>query len=127
MQCPNCRKIEKGQWLYANGSRSFPEISMDDWVHDEDLYDLSYSEMVKIFEFLLKSLFFLLLLFLLGDSVLKPMSKFVYHGLPYTHVTTFSLLVESNSLVPHFALFSISSYYYIISFISYAFIWQRNF
>ncbi|XP_054801864.1 E3 ubiquitin-protein ligase RFI2-like [Prosopis cineraria] len=45
MQCPNCRKIEKGQWLYANGSRSFPELSMDDWAHDEDLYDLSYSEM----------------------------------------------------------------------------------
>ncbi|XAR49150.1 hypothetical protein NMG60_11032243 [Bertholletia excelsa] len=45
MQCPNCRKIEKGQWLYASGSRPFPEFSMDDWVHDEDLYDLSYSEM----------------------------------------------------------------------------------
>ncbi|GAB2277445.1 hypothetical protein Dimus_012151 [Dionaea muscipula] len=44
MQCPNCRKIEKGQWLYATG-RSFPEISLEDWVHDEDLYDLSYSEM----------------------------------------------------------------------------------
>lgn len=46
MQCPNCRKIEKGQWLYANGSRPLPEFSMDDWAHDEDLYDLSYSEMV---------------------------------------------------------------------------------
>lgn len=45
MQCPNCRKIEKGQWLYANGSRSYPELSMDDWAHDEDLYDFSYSEM----------------------------------------------------------------------------------
>ncbi|KAH9689446.1 RING-type domain-containing protein [Citrus sinensis] len=45
MQCPNCRKIEKGQWLYSNGCRSFPEFSMDDWTHDEDLYDLSYSEM----------------------------------------------------------------------------------
>ncbi|XP_010269553.1 PREDICTED: uncharacterized protein LOC104606172 [Nelumbo nucifera] len=45
MQCPNCRKIEKGQWLYANGCRSFAEFSMDDWTHDEDLYDLSYSEM----------------------------------------------------------------------------------
>ncbi|XP_028780915.1 E3 ubiquitin-protein ligase RFI2 isoform X2 [Neltuma alba] len=45
MQCPNCRKIEKGQWLYANGCRSYPEFSMDDWAHDEDLYDLSYSEM----------------------------------------------------------------------------------
>ncbi|WCJ43099.1 RING/U-box superfamily protein [Euphorbia peplus] len=45
MQCPNCRKVEKGQWLYANGCRSLPEFSMDDWAHDEDLYDLSYSEM----------------------------------------------------------------------------------
>lgn len=47
MQCPNCRKIEKGQWLYANGYRSFPEFSMDDWTHDEDLYDLGSSEMVR--------------------------------------------------------------------------------
>lgn len=45
MQCPNCRKIEKGQWLYANGCRPLPEFSMEDWAHDEDLYDLSYSEM----------------------------------------------------------------------------------
>ncbi|XWS57496.1 hypothetical protein CRYUN_Cryun09bG0179100 [Craigia yunnanensis] len=45
MQCPNCRKIEKGQWLYANGCRSYPEFNVDDWTHDEDLYDLSYSEM----------------------------------------------------------------------------------
>ncbi|KAI3694961.1 hypothetical protein L1987_77947 [Smallanthus sonchifolius] len=44
MQCPNCRKIEKGQWLFANGCRPFPEFSMDDWAHDEDLYDLSYTE-----------------------------------------------------------------------------------
>lgn len=46
MQCPNCRKIEKGQWLYANGCRTFPEFNMDDLTHDEDLYD-SYSEMVN--------------------------------------------------------------------------------
>ncbi|CAH9145090.1 unnamed protein product [Cuscuta epithymum] len=45
MQCPNCRKVEKGQWLYASGHRSLPEFSMDDWAHDEDLYDLSFSEM----------------------------------------------------------------------------------
>lgn len=44
MQCPNCRKIEKGQWLYANGGRQLPEF-MDDWTPDEELYDLSYSEM----------------------------------------------------------------------------------
>ncbi|GMG99743.1 hypothetical protein Nepgr_001583 [Nepenthes gracilis] len=45
MQCPNCRKIEKGRWLYASGCRAFPEFSFDDWTHEEDLYDLSYSEM----------------------------------------------------------------------------------
>ncbi|XP_016461542.2 E3 ubiquitin-protein ligase RFI2 isoform X1 [Nicotiana tabacum] len=45
MQCPNCRKIEKGQWLYAGGCRPLPEFNMDDWAHDEDLYDLSYAEM----------------------------------------------------------------------------------
>ncbi|CAA3001656.1 E3 ubiquitin- ligase RFI2-like isoform X1 [Olea europaea subsp. europaea] len=45
MQCPNCRKIEKGKWLYANGCRLLPEFNMDDWAHDEDLYGLSYSEM----------------------------------------------------------------------------------
>lgn len=45
MQCPNCRKIEKGQWLYANGSRPLTEFNVDDWAHDEDLYDLSYTEM----------------------------------------------------------------------------------
>uniref|UniRef100_J3M432 RING-type domain-containing protein n=1 Tax=Oryza brachyantha TaxID=4533 RepID=J3M432_ORYBR len=45
MQCPNCRKIEKGNWLYANGSRPAQDVNMDEWAHDEDLYDVSYSEM----------------------------------------------------------------------------------
>lgn len=48
MQCPNCRKVEKGQWLYANGSRSSPEFNMEDWSHDEDLYDFGYSGMVRV-------------------------------------------------------------------------------
>lgn len=48
MQCPNCRKTEKGQWLYAHGSRTLPEFNMDDWAHDDELYDLSYSEMVNV-------------------------------------------------------------------------------
>ncbi|GMP40166.1 hypothetical protein CsSME_00010720 [Camellia sinensis var. sinensis] len=34
MQCPNCREIENGRWLFAS-----------DWAHDEDLYDLSDSWM----------------------------------------------------------------------------------
>ncbi|CAA7044227.1 unnamed protein product [Microthlaspi erraticum] len=46
MQCPNCRNVEKGQWLYANGSaRAFPEFVMEDWIPEEDLYALSYPEM----------------------------------------------------------------------------------
>ncbi|XP_021281064.1 uncharacterized protein LOC110414288 isoform X1 [Herrania umbratica] len=46
MQCPNCRKVEKGQWLFANGSsRSLPELSMEDWNLDDDYYDPGYSEM----------------------------------------------------------------------------------
>ncbi|CAK8544621.1 unnamed protein product [Lathyrus sativus] len=45
MQCPNCRKIEKGQWLYGSSSRLYPEFNMDDWTRDEDAYDISFSEM----------------------------------------------------------------------------------
>ncbi|XP_068645432.1 E3 ubiquitin-protein ligase IPI1-like [Aristolochia californica] len=44
MQCPNCRKIEKGQWLYANGYRSFTDFNVEDLVN-EDLYDLGYSDL----------------------------------------------------------------------------------
>ncbi|CAN6895162.1 unnamed protein product [Brassica oleracea var. botrytis] len=45
MQCPNCRKIEKGQWLYANGCRSHPEFNVEDWVHEEEFFDIGgYSE-----------------------------------------------------------------------------------
>ena len=47
MQCPNCRKVEKGNWLYANG-RSYLESGIDEWTYDEDLYDLNYSDMVCI-------------------------------------------------------------------------------
>ncbi|KAF5732659.1 hypothetical protein HS088_TW17G00189 [Tripterygium wilfordii] len=46
MQCPNCRKVERGQWLYATGPvQSLPELSMDNLIAGEDVYDLSYSEM----------------------------------------------------------------------------------
>ncbi|XP_057550767.1 E3 ubiquitin-protein ligase IPI1-like isoform X2 [Amaranthus tricolor] len=38
MQCPNCRKIEKGEWLYATNCRSFTDYT-DDWPPDEELYD----------------------------------------------------------------------------------------
>ncbi|KAL9228193.1 hypothetical protein vseg_003800 [Gypsophila vaccaria] len=46
MQCPNCRKIEKGQWLYASGStNSSPELSMDDWAIENYPFFLSFAEM----------------------------------------------------------------------------------
>ncbi|XP_010506813.1 PREDICTED: uncharacterized protein LOC104783362 [Camelina sativa] len=46
MQCPNCRNVEKGQWLYANGStRPLPDFSFEDWIPEEDLYGLTYPEM----------------------------------------------------------------------------------
>ncbi|GMI76040.1 RED AND FAR-RED INSENSITIVE 2 [Hibiscus trionum] len=45
MQCPNCRKVEKGQWLYANGSsRSLPELTMEEWSLEEEYYEPVYSE-----------------------------------------------------------------------------------
>lgn len=67
MQCPNCRKVEKGRWLYATGSTfSFPEFSIEDWTADEDLHELSYSEMVSKTHSLT-----LLFLFLLVE-LLKP-------------------------------------------------------
>lgn len=45
MQCPNCRKVEKGRWLYANGNLSSADFDIDGWV-TEDIYDLGYSELV---------------------------------------------------------------------------------
>nr|XP_010905848.1 uncharacterized protein LOC105032943 isoform X1 [Elaeis guineensis] len=45
MQCPNCRKVEKGRWLYANGHhRSSADFDIDGWV-TEDIYGLGYSEL----------------------------------------------------------------------------------
>ncbi|KAL0903720.1 hypothetical protein M5K25_028117 [Dendrobium thyrsiflorum] len=44
MQCPNCRKIEKGLWLYANGLHSSTDFDLDGWI-TENIYDLSYSEL----------------------------------------------------------------------------------
>ncbi|KAJ7542181.1 hypothetical protein O6H91_10G093600 [Diphasiastrum complanatum] len=38
MQCPNCRSVEEGQWLYANGVRRLEDSSMDGI--DQDAYEL---------------------------------------------------------------------------------------
>jgi endogenous inhibitor of DNA gyrase (YacG/DUF329 family) len=40
MQCPNCRKIEKGRWLYASGHRPSPDIDIGGWVTGET-YDIT--------------------------------------------------------------------------------------
>lgn len=40
MQCPNCRKIEKGRWLYASGRHPPADIDMGGWV-TSDNYDIT--------------------------------------------------------------------------------------
>jgi hypothetical protein len=45
MQCPNCRKIEKGRWLYASGRHPPADIDMGGWV-TSDNYDIT-SELVS--------------------------------------------------------------------------------
>ncbi|PAN36475.1 hypothetical protein PAHAL_6G286500 [Panicum hallii] len=40
MQCPNCRKIEKGRWLYASGHRPSADIDMGGWA-TSDNYDIT--------------------------------------------------------------------------------------
>ncbi|WVZ91906.1 hypothetical protein U9M48_038017 [Paspalum notatum var. saurae] len=40
MQCPNCRKIEKGRWLYASGHRPSADIDMGAWVTGDN-YDIA--------------------------------------------------------------------------------------
>lgn len=39
MQCPNCRHIENGQWLYANGCRQREDSILEDIMNEED-YDV---------------------------------------------------------------------------------------
>lgn len=45
MQCPNCRNVEKGNWLNGNGNCILPSFNMDEWTHDDELYDLNFLEM----------------------------------------------------------------------------------
>lgn len=50
MQCPNCRKVEKGCWLYSNDSnRPVPAYNIDDWATewnpDEEPYDIAFPEL----------------------------------------------------------------------------------
>lgn len=44
MQCPNCRTIEMGNWLYANGFRASQDVNNDEWGYD-DLYDAGHSDL----------------------------------------------------------------------------------
>ncbi|MCO5574862.1 hypothetical protein L7F22_028655 [Adiantum nelumboides] len=39
MQCPNCRRVENGQWLYANGVRQYEDSSFENIIIEEE-YDL---------------------------------------------------------------------------------------
>ena len=46
MQCPNCRHVENGQWLYANGCRQRDELILEDIINEEE-YDL-FAEVSEI-------------------------------------------------------------------------------
>lgn len=46
MQCPNCRDIEDGQWLYANGCSSHEDIPFEDIVYDDDYDIYGVSELI---------------------------------------------------------------------------------
>ncbi|KAI3783170.1 hypothetical protein L2E82_13234 [Cichorium intybus] len=44
MQCPNCRKVESGRWLFADASaHAISETAARDWIPNEFPHDLSYS------------------------------------------------------------------------------------
>lgn len=95
MQCPNCQKIEEGQWLYAKGSRPSPEYSMDDWAHDEDLYDLSYYETVIVKKSLnLMRIFFVICLHVLAAICL--ISALLSFCVTFA---TFNSLLDRNNLL----------------------------
>ncbi|KAF8653859.1 hypothetical protein HU200_061988 [Digitaria exilis] len=40
MQCPNCRKIEKGRWLYASGQLPSADIDLGGWAASDN-YDIA--------------------------------------------------------------------------------------
>ena len=57
MQCPNCRAIEKGQWLYSSGSPACPELSMDDGSVDHYPFYFTLTELVNGYSSLFHFLF----------------------------------------------------------------------
>ncbi|KAL9235762.1 hypothetical protein vseg_010498 [Gypsophila vaccaria] len=49
MQCPNCRNIEKGQWLFASSTNSSPEISVEEGSTDAYPFYFSFTDMAYRF------------------------------------------------------------------------------
>lgn len=47
MQCPNCRQLENGNWLFASGICSSVHEHMDDFVTPEEMYNMNYPDMVN--------------------------------------------------------------------------------
>ncbi|XP_042421056.1 uncharacterized protein LOC122009101 isoform X2 [Zingiber officinale] len=48
MECPNCREVEKGCWLYANGPHTPRNVRMGERIHDGELSNFHHLEMVHI-------------------------------------------------------------------------------
>lgn len=51
MQCPNCRQIENGQWLYGNGRLHLENSISEDMMFEEE-YDVEYDMFARVSELL---------------------------------------------------------------------------
>ncbi|WOK95575.1 hypothetical protein Cni_G04282 [Canna indica] len=102
MQCPNCRKVEKGRWLYANGNRSSADFDIDGWVTD-DIYDLGYSELPFGIQWLpLRGFTQLASLFEEAESMPSSYPEFMNNSMFRDHSNSSS----SSHICPYLALHS---------------------
>lgn len=84
MQCPNCRKVESGRWLFANGSaHAISEDDTLDWLQTDFPHDLSHSRRVST-SLILKSINKRCL------WVLNLFQPFGFHWCPYNGFTLHS-------------------------------------
>jgi hypothetical protein len=49
MQCPNCRNIEKGHWLYGNESQPCSHSDTGDWLNGETFDYVSNCQKMNYF------------------------------------------------------------------------------
>lgn len=100
MQCPNCRKVETGLWLYANGHRG--EVNMDDWTLEDDLNDLSRPEMPFSLHWCPFSVLARLAAFQEGVSIAAAYRNLIANHAIFTEQMPASSAAHSRPHVPYF-------------------------